>query len=67
MPFKLSEVPGLTDGLSGTLQTTMDSGAGFDGTLATLVPAAGLVALFGLAAARKRLFSTATAQPHTHA
>ena len=67
MPLKLSEMPGLTDSLSGTLQTTMDNGAGFDGTLATLVPAAGLVALFGLAAARKRLLSPAADTTRTSA
>ncbi|TFV63865.1 UNVERIFIED_ORG: hypothetical protein E4P37_13835 [Bacillus sp. AZ43] len=59
MPIKLSELPSVTDGLTGTLQSTMETGSGFDGTLVSLVPAAGLVAFLGLRAARTRLAGTA--------
>ncbi|TFV90602.1 hypothetical protein [Blastococcus sp. CT_GayMR16] len=72
MPFKLSEISGLADGISSGLQSTVDTGAGtslhdglpgqlltsgLDGSATPLVSAALLLAAGGIFAVRNRLAS----------
>ena len=72
MPFKLSEIAGLPDGISSALQSAVHSGSGsslhegmsahllgsgLDGSVAPVVSAVAVIAVGGLYAVRSRLGS----------